>query len=120
MSWTITVGIDKFMLTDQEKDFYLHAVSSGEKHIQVKKGLFIGANYQSLVQNNTENPILNNPNWIELQQLKGKSDDEAIRRKMKLEHAINVQFPYERYVNEWEEAKHSQSKQIVKGGEYYG
>lgn len=101
MSWTLTVGIDKFILTDQEKEFYLQAINAGEKHIQVKRGLFVGTNYQSLVENNTENPILNNPNWIELQSL--PRDDEHMRRIMRLEHAIGVQFPYERFVNEWEE-----------------
>lgn len=112
MSWTLTVGIDKFILSDQEKDFYLQSINSGDKHIQIKRGLFVGTNYQSLVQNNTENPIMNNPNWIELQGIKNDGSDEAVRRKMRLEHAINVQFPYEQFVNEWEEIKQVNTKAL--------
>lgn len=113
MSWVLTVGIDKFLLSDQEKAFYIHAVAAGEKHIQIRHGLYVGANYQSLVETSEQNPILNSPSYIEWISLKEKSDDASTRRKMALERAIGIQFPYEQFSKEWEETYRTE-KAIVK------
>lgn len=114
MTWTLTIGIDRFILTDQEKDFYLQCVQNGDKHIQIKSGLYVDPNYKSLVENMSTNPILNSPNYMELQNLKSQSGDAVTRRKMQLEHAINVQFPYEHFADEWEEVRRSKNTEITK------
>ena len=103
MSWKLVVGIEKYILTDQEKEFYVHSVAQGDQHIQIKRGLFVSPNYQSLAELNDTNPILNSPTWIEIQELKDKGDDASVRRKMTLEKSINIQFPYEQFSTEWEE-----------------
>ena len=113
MSWYLTVGIKEFLLTDQEKEFYLKAVDAGEEHIQIKRGLYVGPNYQSLVEANVDNPILNSPTYIELISLSGQGDNLAVRRKMALEQSIDRQFPYDRYSKEWEEIRYPQNKNIV-------
>lgn len=113
MTWTLTIGIDKLILTDQEKDFYIQAVKSGEKHVQIKRGMYVDCNYKSLIENTSTNPILNSPNYIELENLKNQSGDAVTRRKMQLEHAINVQFPYEHFADEWEEARRAKSTEIT-------
>jgi hypothetical protein len=113
MSWKLVIGIEPYVLTDQEKDFYLAAIAHGEEHIQIKRGLFVSPHYQSLAEFNDNNPILNSPTWVELQSLKEKGDDTSVRRKMALEKSINTQFPYEKYVSEWDEANR-QSKALVK------
>ena len=108
MSWILTVGIDKFILTDQEKDFYVDMVRRGEKHIQIKKDMYVSPNYQSLVETNGQNPILNNPNYTELLSLKDKNDDASVRKKMRLEHTIGIQFPYEQFIREWDEVNRTE------------
>ena len=113
MSWKLVIGIEQFFLTDQEKEFYVRAVSSGEQHIQIKLGLFVGPKYQSLAELNENNPILNSPTWAELQKLKDKGDDKSVRKKMLLERSINIQFPYDQFIREWDEANR-QSRGIVK------
>ena len=47
-NWILTIGIDKFYLTDEEKDFYLVSISHGNKYVSFQDKI-LGANLQSLV-----------------------------------------------------------------------
>lgn len=49
MNWVLTIGVDKFYLTEQEKESYLKAVNIGVKYVQIR-GMILGTSFQSLVQ----------------------------------------------------------------------
>ena len=115
MNYILTVGIKDFLLTEEQKDLYLTAVERGAKQVQLSDSLFVSTNFQSLVAEDelNINPIISNPNYQELLTLKGKTDDASVRRKMYLERAINIQFPYEKFADEWGETYRG-STQIIK------
>lgn len=49
MEWVLTIGIDKFNLTAEEKERYLTAVNQGAKYVQIR-GMILGSTFQTLVQ----------------------------------------------------------------------
>lgn len=47
-NWILTIGIDKFYLTEEQKDFYLESVGEGSKYVVIDNK-YLGVNFQSLV-----------------------------------------------------------------------
>lgn len=47
--WVLTIGIDKFYLTEKEKDFYLESINKGAKYVAIDSQKLLGTNFQSLV-----------------------------------------------------------------------
>lgn len=47
-NWVLTIGIEKFYLTEAEKEAYLGAVNKGAKYVEFD-GMVLGNNFQSLV-----------------------------------------------------------------------
>lgn len=48
-NWILTIGIDKYYLTEQEKEFYLTSISKGSKYVAIDENKLLGINFQSLV-----------------------------------------------------------------------
>ncbi len=51
-TWCIVIGIDKFYLTEQEKNYYLTSINKGAKYVDLG-GMVLGPNFQSLVSLDT-------------------------------------------------------------------
>lgn len=111
MKWTLTVGIDKFTITDEQKKRYVSEIARGSKLIQLSEKLYVNDNFQSLVEE--ANPILEDGNYKALRQLKGLNDDYSVRQKMVLEKSLNRAYPYDKFAKEWDEVNKI-SKEIVK------
>ena len=47
--WILTIGIDKYYLTEKEADFYSKSVERGAKIIAIRPTLSVSSNLQSLV-----------------------------------------------------------------------
>ena len=47
--WLIVIGIDKFYLTDKEKDFYLQSVGKGMKFVDMGDKI-LGSNFQYIAK----------------------------------------------------------------------
>lgn len=47
--WVLTIGIDKFYLTKEEKDFYLESIAKGSKYVVIDTNKILGTSFQSLV-----------------------------------------------------------------------
>lgn len=47
--WILTIGIDKFTLTEREKEYYVSNVNKGAKYVQVR-GMLLSTGFQTLVQ----------------------------------------------------------------------
>lgn len=102
MRWTLTIGIDKFIITDEQKKRYVAEIAKGSKLIQLSDKLYVNDNFQSLVEET--NPILEDSNYKTLLSLRGKNDDISVRHKMALEKSLNALFPYNKYSKEWDQA----------------
>jgi hypothetical protein len=63
--WIITIGIDKFYLTQKECDFYLVSLANGAKYVKIDDTKVLGANFQSLVHTSviTESKMLAEGRW---------------------------------------------------------
>lgn len=48
-NWILTIGIDKFYLTDKQKDFYIQSVNAGVKYVLIDEYKLLGTSFQSLV-----------------------------------------------------------------------
>ena len=103
--WILTIAGDftKHKLTDEQRDYYVAACQHGQEVIELSDGRVFSNKMNVLVKK--ENAISDDKNYQELQSLEGMGDDVAVRRKIYLEHAINVRFPYDKFSEEWEEAK---------------
>lgn len=112
MKWTLTIGIDKFVITDEQKKRYVAEIAKGSKLIQLSDKLYVNDNFQSLVED--ENPILEESNFKTLLELKNKGDDQSVRIKMGLEKALNSKFPYSKYSKDWDEAINIGNKLVKK------
>lgn len=106
--WVLTVGIDKYFLTPEEKEFYMEAKAKGAEVVQLRDSLIVSTKFVSLVEETEGNPITSDRQFLEYVGLKSKSDDTSVRRKMVLEKILDTKFPYERYTEEWEEAKRTE------------
>jgi len=64
-NWIITIGIDKFYLTQGEVDFYLHSLAKGSKYVKIGEDKVLGSNFQSLVRVSTfeETKMLSEGRW---------------------------------------------------------
>ena len=111
--WILTVGIDKYFLTDDEKKFYLEAKVKGAEIVQLRENLYLSTKFQSLVEENGNNPITSDKNFLEYLGLKDKGDSVSVKRKMALEKLLDLKFPYEEYAEEWDEANHT-ARAIIK------
>lgn len=47
--WIITIGIDKFFVTEKQKDFYLQAITAGNKYVVLDDTKVLGTNFQTIV-----------------------------------------------------------------------
>lgn len=63
--WLIVIGIDKFYLTDKEKDYYLQAITSGVKFVDLGDKV-LGANFQYMAKDTaiTETKMLDEGKWL--------------------------------------------------------
>jgi hypothetical protein len=48
MKYVLTIGIDKFNLTQEEADFYIKAVDNGMKYVKIGD-MVLGTSFQTLV-----------------------------------------------------------------------
>lgn len=62
--WLIVIGIDKFYLTEKEKDYYLTAIMSGVKFVDLGDKV-LGANFQYMVKDTAveETKMLSEGKW---------------------------------------------------------
>ncbi len=103
--WILTVGIDKYFLTPEEKEFYIEAKNKGAEHVQLRDSMILSTKFISLVESTEGNEIAQDKHFIEYTGLKSKSDDLSVRRKMALEKILHLKFPYDKYTDQWEEAR---------------
>jgi hypothetical protein len=63
--WILTIGIDKYYLSEKQALFYKHAVNQGVKAIEVEPGKILGPNMQSLVHKSVieETKALSEGKW---------------------------------------------------------
>jgi hypothetical protein len=63
--WKLTIGIEPFYLTEDQKDFYLKAINNGVKYVQLDDKTFVGNSFQSLVHLDTleENKKIEKGKW---------------------------------------------------------
>lgn len=47
--WVLTIGIDKYYLTEKQTKFYLSSIDKGAKYVAVDENKMLGTNFQSLV-----------------------------------------------------------------------
>ena len=47
--WILTIGIEKFYLTEKEMKFYIDQIGKGVKYVAVSDDKILGANFQTLV-----------------------------------------------------------------------
>lgn len=47
--WVLTIGIQKFYITEKQKDFYLKSVQEGQKFVVLDETKVLGTNFQTLV-----------------------------------------------------------------------
>ena len=48
-NWRVTIGIDYYFLTEEEKNFYLRAVQAGQEFAVLKNGLVLTKNFQTII-----------------------------------------------------------------------
>lgn len=46
--WVLTIGIDKYYLTSEQKEFYLKSIADGNKYVVIDNK-YLGVSFQSLV-----------------------------------------------------------------------
>lgn len=63
--WLVVIGIDKFYLTEQEKEYYLSAISGGVKFVDLGDKV-LGANFQYMAKNTAieETKMLDEGKWL--------------------------------------------------------
>jgi hypothetical protein len=64
-TWIVVIGIDKFYLTEKEKEYYLQAISSGAKFVDLGDKI-LGSNFQYMAQNAAieETKMLDEGRWF--------------------------------------------------------
>jgi hypothetical protein len=50
--YILTIGLDKYPLTEKERDYYMQMVEKGAKFVDLGNGRVFGVNMQSLVHKN--------------------------------------------------------------------
>ena len=63
--WLIVIGIDKFYLTDKEKDYYLSAIKAEVKFVELEDKV-LGANFQYIAKDTAieETKMLDEGKWL--------------------------------------------------------
>lgn len=63
--WLIVIGIDKFYLTEKEKAYYLSAITSGVKFVDLGDKV-LGANFQYMAKTSAieETKMLDEGKWL--------------------------------------------------------
>ena len=63
--WIIVIGIERFYLTDKEKEYYLQAINNGVKYVDLGDKV-LGSNFQYLAKNTAieEAKMLDEGKWL--------------------------------------------------------
>lgn len=97
---------DKFYLTEEEAAAIVRATEQGKRIVKFSKRVFT-TSYSWIMPieevKSEQNPILEDPDYQNLQKARGQSGDGAFRQRMALEKRLDQKYPYEKYAKDWDE-----------------
>lgn len=97
---------EKFYLTEEEAAAIVQATEQGKRIVKFSKRVFT-TSYSWIMPieevKSEQNPILEDPDYQNLQKARGQSGDGAFRQRMALEKRLDQKYPYEKYAKDWDE-----------------